>query len=82
MIASQDRADFEVAQQVLGWVDHANRPLTLKEIQHALSVEPEQSDLDEETMIERESVGVSWFDQDRPSPWRVEINPLYCLEIL
>lgn len=53
-IGSQDRADIEVAQQVLEWVTLANRPLTMKELQHALFAEPGQSDLDEETMIDKE----------------------------
>ncbi len=53
-IASQERADIKVAHRVLGWVTHANRPLTLKELQHALSVEPGQNDLDQETLIDED----------------------------
>ena len=53
-IGSQDKEDTNIAHQVLGWVTHATRPLTIKQLQHALSVEPEQADLDEETLIDEE----------------------------
>lgn len=53
-ISSQDKEDTKIAHQVLGWVTHATRPLTMKQLQHALSVEPEQTDLDEETLIDEE----------------------------
>ena len=53
-ISSQDKEDIKLAHQVLGWVTHATRPLTMKQLQHALSVEPEQTDLDEETLIDGE----------------------------
>ncbi len=53
-IRSQDKEDTNIAHRVLGWVTHATRPLTMKQLQHALSVEPEQADLDEETLIDEE----------------------------
>ena len=53
-ISSQDKEDTKLAHQVLGWITHAIRPLTMKQLQHALSVEPEQADLDEETSIDEE----------------------------
>ena len=53
-IGSQDTEDTRIAHQVLGWITHATRPLTMKQLQHALSVEPEQADLDEETLIDEE----------------------------
>ena len=53
-IGSQDTEDTKIAYQVLGWITHATRPLTMKQLQHALSVEPEQADLDEETLIDEE----------------------------
>ena len=53
-ISSQDKEDTKLAHQVLGWITHATRPLTMKQLQHALSVEPEQADLDEETLIDEE----------------------------
>ena len=53
-ITSQDKEDIKLAHQVLGWITHATRTLTMKQLQHALSVEPEQTDLDEETLIDEE----------------------------
>lgn len=53
-ISKQDKEDAKIAHQVLGWITHATRPLTMKQLQHALSVEPEQTDLDEETLIDEE----------------------------
>ena len=53
-INSQDKEDTRIAHQVLAWITHATRPLTMKQLQHALSVEPEQTDLDEETFIDEE----------------------------
>ena len=53
-ISSQDKEDTKIAHQVLGWITHATRPLTMKQLQHALSVEPEQTELDEETLIDEE----------------------------
>ena len=53
-ISSQHKEDTNIAHQVLGWITHATRPLTMRQLQHALSVEPEQTDLDEETLIDEE----------------------------
>ena len=53
-ISGQDKEDTKIAHRVLGWITHATRPLTMKQLQHALSVEPEQADLDEETLIDEE----------------------------
>ena len=53
-ISSQHKEDTEIAHQVLGWITHATQPLTKRQLQHALSVEPEQIDLDEETLIDEE----------------------------
>ena len=53
-ISCQDKEDTKIAHQTLGWITHATRPLSMKQLQHALSVEPEQTDLDEETLIDEE----------------------------
>src|SRR5579862_6055750 len=39
-IRSQDEEEVKVAQQVLYWISYAFRRLTIREIQHALAVEP------------------------------------------
>lgn len=51
-IVSQDKEDVNMAHQILGWVTYGRRPLTIRELQHALSVEPDQCDLVEEAMID------------------------------
>jgi len=38
------------AEQVLSWISSAVRPLTIKEIQCALAIEPDDSDLDEDAL--------------------------------
>ena len=44
----------ELAKQVLSWITCANRPLTTLELQHALAVEMDESELDEENLPEIE----------------------------
>lgn len=53
-INAQHKEDTKIAHQTLGWMTHATRPLSMKQLQHAISVEPEQTDLDEETLIDEE----------------------------
>ena len=53
-ISGQDKEDTKIAHQVLSWITYATRPLTIKQLQHALSIEPEQTDLDDETLIDEE----------------------------
>src|SRR5579862_4271607 len=47
-IRGQNHAEARRAEQVLSWISYALRPLTLIEIQHALAVEPEDADFDED----------------------------------
>ncbi|KAH0556173.1 hypothetical protein GP486_005895 [Trichoglossum hirsutum] len=49
-IWSQDPVKVERAKQVLSWISFAFRPLTVREVQHALAVEPEDTDIDEEAL--------------------------------
>ncbi|KAF7551874.1 hypothetical protein G7Z17_g4692 [Cylindrodendrum hubeiense] len=46
-IASQDPDSAELANQILSWIISAQRPLTSLELQHALAVEVDESELDE-----------------------------------
>lgn len=39
-ITSQDDIDRKLAERVLSWITYAYRPLSLKELQHALAVSP------------------------------------------
>jgi ankyrin repeat protein len=44
-------SDFKsLAEQTLSWITYAQRPLSLYELQHALAVEPNESELDEENI--------------------------------
>ena len=43
-----------LARKVLYWVFYAVRPLTVKEIQHALAVQPEDSSIDEDNIVDEE----------------------------
>lgn len=45
-IQSQDRQKKKRGVQVLSWICHAIRPLTVPEILHALAVNPKDEDLD------------------------------------
>lgn len=49
-ISNQDKDDVLLANQVLSWITHAFRPLTIKEIQHALAVLPGDTELDKEAV--------------------------------
>lgn len=49
-IESQDHQKVERARQVFSWMSFAERPLTIREMQYALAVEPDDTDLDEEAL--------------------------------
>ena len=47
-IRAQDRDHAVLALKVLSWIYHAARPLGVRELQHALAVEPGDSQFDED----------------------------------
>src|SRR5437773_915497 len=47
-IMNQKHGFRELAQQVLSWITYALRPLTVRELQHALAVELDDLELDED----------------------------------
>jgi hypothetical protein len=53
-IMNQNNNDKQLAERVLFWLCFALKPLTLKALQHALAVEPEGSELDEEDLPDEE----------------------------
>lgn len=53
-IENQDVDDFDVAHRVLSWIVYANRPLSVKKIQHALAVEPELTGIDGDALIDED----------------------------
>jgi len=48
-INSQTPGLHNLAKGVLSWIIYAQRPLTTKELQHALAVEPGKKELDKNT---------------------------------
>lgn len=55
-ITDQEEDHWKVAFKTLAWVTHAFRPLSLRELQHALAVEPGDSELDEDLMMDAPSI--------------------------
>lgn len=47
-IRAQDKDDAVLALKVLGWIHHAARPLGTRELQHALAVEPGDTEFDKD----------------------------------
>ena len=50
-IARRGENDRKLAERVLSWITYAHRPLSLKELQHALAVSSEMSVLDPEAIV-------------------------------
>jgi plasmid replication initiation protein len=50
-IERQPKPDKELSERVLSWITYACRPLTVKELQHALSVSPEMSNMDASALV-------------------------------
>ena len=55
-IEAQEPDHSEIALRTLAWVSYAFRPLSLRELQHALMVEPGNSNLDEELLLDEQSI--------------------------
>jgi hypothetical protein len=55
-IQSQEPEYSSIALKVLAWVTYVFRPLSLKELQHALAVEPGEVDLDDEMVMEAHTI--------------------------
>ncbi|KAK3166719.1 hypothetical protein OEA41_009844 [Lepraria neglecta] len=50
-IGSQKSQQAKIGKQILAWVVHATRPLTVQEVQYALAIEPGDEDLDLEGLL-------------------------------
>lgn len=46
----------ELAKQVLSWITCAKRPMTTSELQHALAVEANRQELDEDNLVQIEDI--------------------------
>ena len=55
-IESQELDHRNIALKTLAWVSYAFRPLTVRELQHALAIEPDSGALDEEDIIEETNI--------------------------
>ena len=50
-IGSQKSQQAKIGKQILAWVVHATRPLTVQDVQYALAIEPGDEDLDPEGLL-------------------------------
>lgn len=55
-ITDQEGDHAKLAFKTLAWVTHAFRPFSLRELQHALAIEPGDSVLDEELLMDAPSI--------------------------
>lgn len=55
-IMSQDSEHKDIAFKTLAWISYAFRSLSLRELQHALAIEPEDPELDEELIMDGRSI--------------------------
>ena len=53
-VEQQDTRRKQLAKRVLSWITYASRPLSVKELQHALAVLPNTTGLDPEAIIDKE----------------------------
>jgi len=53
-VERQDDSRKELAKQVLSWITYAVRPLSVEELQHALAVVPDTTNLDPENITDEE----------------------------
>ena len=51
-IYGQEQGFRDLAEQILSWIVYAVRPLTVPELQHALSIEPGDEELDEDNFLD------------------------------
>lgn len=50
-ISRQSSEDCELAKRVISWVAYAYRPLLLDELQHGLAITPDDSEIDDDSII-------------------------------
>jgi GPI inositol-deacylase, winged helix domain len=50
-IEGQIKCNRELARRVLSWMTYACRPLSLKELRHALAVSPNMAEMDPEALV-------------------------------
>ena len=55
-VESQRDGFRRLAKRLLGWVTYSERLMTITEVQHALAIEPDTSDLDEENLSDLDEI--------------------------
>jgi hypothetical protein len=50
-ITAQSKDDRDLAESILVWVIYARRPLSLRELQHAVATSPGMTDIDPESLV-------------------------------
>ena len=50
-INAQSKDDKDLAESILVWVIYARRPLSLRELQHAVATLPWMTDIDPESLV-------------------------------
>jgi ankyrin repeat domain-containing protein 50 len=53
-IERQSEDDRDLAKQVISWITYAFRPLSVQELQHALAITPETTEMDYEAIIDED----------------------------
>jgi hypothetical protein len=51
-IEGQPVGDREIAERVLSWITYARRPLSLEELQHAVAISSEMTEMDLDAVVE------------------------------
>jgi hypothetical protein len=52
-IQRQSAVDRKLAERILSWITYSRRPLSYKELQHALAVTPHMTDMITETLVDK-----------------------------
>ena len=52
-IQRQSTVDRKLAERVLSWITYSRRPLTYQELQHALAVTPQMTDMITEALVDK-----------------------------
>jgi hypothetical protein len=52
-IQRESLVDRTLAKRVLAWITYARRPLSYEELQHALAVTPEMTNMDTEALVDK-----------------------------
>ena len=52
-IQSQSGADRKLAERILSWITYSCRPLSYQELQHALAITPQTTDMITEALVDK-----------------------------